>query len=184
MNPIPSSSTSMMARPAWRELRMVIEPGPTFRDSPCLIEFSTSGCRIMLGTRMPNVSGPMSFFTRRFGPKRITSMSRYSSIDSSSAQRHKLLVTAQQATEQRRELDDQRAGGVGLRADQRGDRRQRVEQEVRVNLTLERLDLRRQEQLLLLLQPMLDAGAVPDLDRGGHADRRREHDHRHHPRRW
>ena len=48
--PIPSSSTSMIARPFSRQLRIVIEPGPTLRDSPCLIEFSTSGCRIMLGT--------------------------------------------------------------------------------------------------------------------------------------
>ena len=29
-----------------------IEPAPILRDSPCLIEFSTSGCRIMLGTTM------------------------------------------------------------------------------------------------------------------------------------
>ena len=50
-----------------------------------LAEFSTNGCRIMLGTRIPNVSGPISFLTRSFGPNRMASMSRYSSIDSSSS---------------------------------------------------------------------------------------------------
>ena len=34
-----------------------MRPPPTLRDSPCLIEFSTSGCRIMLGTMTSSVSG-------------------------------------------------------------------------------------------------------------------------------
>ncbi len=147
----------------------VMQPGPTLRARPCLIEFSTSGCRIMLGTI--DVQGLARRCASRpagAGPKRTTSMSRYSSIDSSSSRSvTKWSLAAHQAPQQARELHDQHAGGVRLGADQRGDRGQRVEQEVRVDLAGERLDLRRQQQLFLFLQPVLDARAVPDLDRRG-----------------
>ena len=76
-----------------------------------------------------------------------------------------MVGAAHQAAEQARQLGDQHARGFRLRADQRRDRRQRVEQEVRVDLVRERLDLRREQQLFLLLQPVLDARVVPDLDR-------------------
>ena len=120
------------------------------------------------------VAGRSAFCTRSCGPKRITSMSRYSSIGVELlAQRDELLLaraaaggaapTAAGSTIARR---------LGLRADQRRDRGQRVEQEVRVDLARERRDLGRQQQLLLLLQPVLDARVVPDLDRRRHAEHR------------
>ena len=81
------------------------------------------------------------------------------------AQRDEMLLAAQQPPQQARELHDQHPRRFRLRSDQRGDRRQRVEEEVRVDLAGERLDARRHQQLFLLLQAVLDARAVPDLDR-------------------
>ena len=92
------------------------------------------------------------------------------------AQRDEVIGAAHQAAQQARQLRDQHARRFRLRADQRRDRRQRVEQEVRVDLVGERLDLRREQQLLLFLQPMLDARVVPDLDRRRDAEHRREQD--------
>ena len=71
---------------SWRRvLRINNCPPPTLGCRPCFSEFSTSGWRIMLGTTMSRVSTAMSFFTERLGPKRTHSMSRYSSIASSSS---------------------------------------------------------------------------------------------------
>ena len=70
----------------------------------------------------------------------------------------------------------------GLRADQRRNRRQRVEEEMRVDLVRQRLDAGRHQQLFLLLQAMLDARAVPDLDRDRDAEHRRERNHEPHRR--
>ena len=86
------------------------------------------------------------------------------------AQRDEVIGAAHQPAQQARELRDEHARRVGLRADERRDRRQRVEQEVRVDLAGERFDLGREQQLLLFLQPVLDAGVVPDLDRRGDAE--------------
>ena len=88
------------------------------------------------------------------------------------AQRDEVLLAAEQPTKQRRELDDQHARGFGLRADERRDRRQRVEQEVRIDLIGQRIDARHHQQVFLLGQPMLDARAVPDLDGDGDGEHR------------
>ena len=60
-------------------------PGPTLRAKPCLMQFSTSGCSSRLGMITSSVSGAIDLRTTRREPKRITSMSRYSSIASSSS---------------------------------------------------------------------------------------------------
>ena len=90
------------------------------------------------------------------------------------AQRDEVIARPEQTAEQARELRDEHARRFGLRADERGDRRQRVEQEMRVDLVRERLELRREQELLLLLQPVLDARVVPDLDRRRDGEHRRE----------
>ena len=97
------------------------------------------------------------------------------------AQRDEVLLAAQQPPQQPGQLDDEHARRLRLRADQRRDRRQRVEQEVRVDLIGERLDARRHQQLLLLGEPVLDARAVPDLDRNRDAQHGREQDERPEP---
>src|SRR4249919_370007 len=79
--PSPSSWTSMMVLPSQMLVLMVMRPPPTLRARPCLIEFSTSGCSSMLGTITSSVAGAISFTTLSCGPKRTTSMSRYSSIE-------------------------------------------------------------------------------------------------------
>ena len=85
--PAPSSITSMMAWPFARTLRIVRRPWPTFGDNPCLIEFSTSGWRIMLGTTTSSVSALICLSMTKLGPNRTDSMSRYSSIEASSSRR-------------------------------------------------------------------------------------------------
>ena len=90
------------------------------------------------------------------------------------AQRDEVIRAAHQPPQQPGELRDQHARRLGLRPDQRRDRRERVEEEVRVDLVGERLDLRGEQQRLLLLQPVLDARVVPDLDRRRDGEHRRE----------
>jgi len=55
-------------------MRMV--PPSTLLLRPCLIEFSTSGCNSILGTRISRVSSATSFSKRNFSPKRVTSIDR------------------------------------------------------------------------------------------------------------
>src|SRR6266853_1494036 len=100
------------------------------------------------------------------------------------AQGDEVIGAAQQPPQQARELGDQYAGGFRLRADERRDRRERVEQEMRVDLVGERFELGGEQELFLLLEAVLDAGVVPDLDRRGHSQHRGEHDDRepHRPR--
>ena len=78
---------------------------------------------------------------------------------------------------------DDHTCGLGLRADERRDRRQGVEEEMRVDLAGERGDLGRQQEVLLLVQAVFDARVVPDLDRRRHAQHRRDQDQREQPRR-
>ena len=74
--PSPSSETWTTAPSSLGRVQMVMVPPPTFRESPCLMQFSTSGCRIMLGTCTSSVASSISMRTRSCGPKRIVSMSR------------------------------------------------------------------------------------------------------------
>ncbi len=147
------------------------------------MEFSTSGCRSMLGTTTSRLAGSIDFSIVSFGPKR-TRFDVEILVDGLEllAQRDEVLLAPQQSAEQSRELDDERARRLGLRADERGDRRQRVEQKMRVDLARERGDAGRDQQLLLFLQPVFDARAVPDLDRDGHAEHRGQHHEAQEPR--
>ena len=60
-------------------------PGPLRGATPCLIAFSTSGCRIRRGTSASSVSGSMSNLTVRRSWKRVCSISRYFCRNSSSS---------------------------------------------------------------------------------------------------
>src|SRR5262249_23197059 len=53
--------------------------------------------------------------------------------------------------------------------------------EMGIDLACERLDLCREQQLLLFLQAMLDARVVPDFDRRGDPEHGGQHDDRQHP---
>ena len=140
--PSPSSCTSMIVWPSRRAVLMVMRPPPTLRDRPCLIEFSTSGCSSMLGTMTSSVSGLICLHDAQLRAE-AHDLDVEILVDRLEllAQRHEVIGAAHQAAQQARELGDQHARRLGLRADERRDRRQRVEQEVRVDLVRERLDL-------------------------------------------
>ena len=123
-------------------VRIVMRPSPTLRDRPCLIEFSTSGCRIMLGTMTSSVSGLICLSTLQLRTE-ADDLDVEVLVDRLEllAQRDEVIRAAHQAAQQARELRDEHARRLGLRADERRDRRQRVEQEVRVDLVGQRLDL-------------------------------------------
>ena len=114
----------------------------------------------------PASPASISLRTRSCGPKRITSMSRYSSIDVELfAQRDEVILAAQQAAQQA----DSRC--TTIRAVSGCER---MSDEIDVSVLKRKCGLiwlasaeifARQQQLLLLLQPVLDARVVPDLDR-------------------
>ena len=133
--PSPSSITSMTAPPPLRSARIVIVPPPTLRDSPCFTQFSTSGWRIMLGTRTSSVFG----LDVRPHPKLRAESNDFDVevlVDRLElfADRDEVIGIAEPAPQQRRQPVHDHARRFGLRADQRRDRGQRVEQEVRVDL--------------------------------------------------
>ena len=92
------------------------------------------------------------------------------------AQTDEVVLTAHETTEQARQAADDHPGRLGLGPHERRDGRQGVEEEVRVDLVGERRHTGRHEQLLLLLEAVLDACVVPDLDGSRHAHHRGEQD--------
>ncbi len=76
-------------------------------------------------------------------------------------------MTAHQLAQEPGEFDDDRASGFRLRPDERRHRGQRVEEEVRVDLAFQGLDLGGEEQFFLFGEAMFDARVVPDLDGDG-----------------
>ena len=118
-------------------------PGPLFLATPCLIAFSTSGCRIRFGTSVSSVSGWTSKRTTSRSAKRVCSIWRYFARKSSSAcERDLLLADVLERQAQQVAQPHQRAvGGLDVAVHQRRDRVQRVEEEVRVELLLQRLEL-------------------------------------------
>ena len=98
------------------------------------------------------------------------------------AQRDEVVLLAQQAAENLRELVDHLARLVGIQADQRGHRVQRVEQKMRIDLAAERRQTGFVEAKLLLFQSLLVEVAVPDLDRQRHREQSGGVDGHQHPR--
>src|SRR5258708_35987848 len=76
-----------------------------------------------------------------------------------------LIVFAQQAAQDLRELQDQLTRAVGIKTDQRRNRVQRVKQKVRIDLALQRVQARFEQKPLLLFQLHLNPRVVPDLHR-------------------
>ena len=93
-------------------------------------------------------------------------------------ERHEGLVLAQQAAKDIAQLQDDDARQVGIIANQRRDRIERVEQEMRIDLAGERVHARLQQQLLVLLEIHLDARVVPDLDGNGDGHHRSQQEQR------
>ena len=108
--------------------------------TPCWIAFSTSGCRISRGTSASSVSGSMSKRTVRRSWKRVCSISRYFCRNSSSScSGTRCGARAVEGEPQQvAQAADHPVGGIGAAVHQRRDRVERVEQEVRVQLRLQR----------------------------------------------
>ena len=89
------------------------------------------------------------------------------------AQRNESVGLTQQPSQNIRQLHDQLARRIRIEPHQRRNRVQRVEQEVRIDLALQRLHARLHQQALLLFQLHLDARVVPDLQRNADAHQHR-----------
>ncbi len=95
-------------------------------------------------------------------------------------QGRKRFAAIKQPPQNRRQLEDHVARRVGIKAHQRRNRIQSIEQEVRIDLILQRLHAGVQQQALLLLEFDLNAYAVEDLEFD--SDRRDRSRHRSAPR--
>src|SRR5882762_93007 len=82
------------------------------------------------------------------------------------AQRNERIRAVQQPPEDGRQLDDEFAGGVGIEPDQRGDRIQRVEEKMRIDLVLEGFHAGLQQEPFLLFQFYLDPHSTENLQLG------------------
>ena len=129
--------------------------------------FSTSGCRMRLGTSASSVSGCTSKRTTRRSAKRVCSISRYFDRKSSSAWSaiSVLADVLERQPEQVAQPHERAIGGLDVAVHQRRDGVQRVEEEVRVELLLERLELGFDEPRLELRRaqrPVLRFAVVED----------------------
>ena len=143
---------------------------------PCLTAFSTSGCSRSGGTRRLRSAAGTSMRTRRRCSNRARSMSRYDSISSSS--RPSVVNSPSERSTLRSSAVSrisvvERAGRRGL--NQVADRRQRVEQEMRIDLRAQRPQLGLGGQLAdLLLAQLARVALVREADRvDAAADERR-----------
>ena len=113
---------------------------------------------------MPSVSGAICLTTRSFSPKRthldIQVVVREGEL---LRERDEGLAVLEQDAQDVGEFDDHLPRELRPGADERGDGVQGVEEKVRVDLPLERVEPRLQQQARLLLQLALDADLVPDL---------------------
>src|SRR6476646_3669548 len=91
------------------------------------------------------------------------------------AQRNECFVLTQQPPQNIAELEYHAARVVGIEADERGNRVEGVEKEVRVDLPGKRVHARFQEKLLVPLEVHLDARVVPDFKRRGNGHERGNH---------
>ena len=132
--------------------RIVSTPAPAVAAMPCWIAFSTSGCRIRLGTRRLPAAGSISHFTCRRSPSRICSISTYPRTKaSSSASGTSCNVGGlQHLPQQLAQAHDQLFGQFRIAVNQLGDRMQRVEEKMRIELAAQGLQLRLVQQRLEL----------------------------------
>ena len=150
--PTPSSRTSSQSLSPSRRAVMSMWPGPDFRATPCLIAFSTSGCSSRVGTSASSVSGWTSKWTTSRSANRVCSISRYFARKSSSAWSGDLLLAdvLERHPQQIAEAHQRPVGGLDVAVHQRRDRVQGVEQEMGMQLLLQRRQLRLDELRLEL----------------------------------
>src|SRR6185369_14113064 len=77
---------------------------------------------------------------------------------------HEFIMLAQQTAQDFRKLYYQLARAVGIKAHERGNGIQGIEEKVRIDLALQGIKTGLQQKALLYLQLHLNAGKVPDFD--------------------
>src|SRR5665213_1548629 len=87
-------------------------------------------------------------------------------------ERHERVAVFKQDAQDIRQLHDHLARQLWLGPNKRGNRVERVKQEVRVNLALQRVEMRLYQQAALLFQLPLGADGVPYLQRNADYNRR------------
>ena len=130
-----------------RRAEMSMWPGPDFFATPCLIAFSTSGCRIRFGTSVSSVSGCTSKRTTRRSAKRVCSICKILCEEVELRLERDLLLpdVLERQAQEVAQPHQRPIGRLDVAMHQRRDRVQRVEEEVRVQLLLQRLELRLDE---------------------------------------
>ena len=91
---------------------------------------------------------------------------------SSSRSRHIGVVVLEKRAQDVRQLDDQLAGLLGAKADERSNGVEGVEEKVRVDLALQSVETRFEQQAFLLFEASFGADGVPDLERDADHHRR------------
>ena len=118
-------------------------PGRARGAMPWRTAFSTSGCSSRCGTRASSVSGSTSIETLRRSRKRVCSIARYDCrISSSCLTLTSCALRPETHAQQLAEAVDHQVRRLDVASHQAGDGVQRVEQEVRLQLPLQRLELR------------------------------------------
>ena len=142
--PPPLSWTSSVSSSARRRDRNRIRPGRACGSMPWRMAFSTSGCRMRLGTLASRVSGAASISTSR--------RSAESDVFNFEVALQELQLLAQGdflrfgavegGAQQFAQAADHAVGRINILVHERGDRVEAVKQEMGIQLHLERLELR------------------------------------------
>src|SRR5580700_1167189 len=139
--PGPLSLTESCSCRSTRTARMAIRPALAFFAIPCRTAFSTKGCKPMCGTVAGRISGPASISTRsRSGNLTCSDGKVEPDVFQFAVERHLLVVDiAQHRAQQVAEAAQRFLRFLpALLPHQHHDRVQRVEQEMRLKLHLER----------------------------------------------
>ena len=139
-NPSPSSSTASTRRSPFRRAEILIVPPSRRGPRPCFNAFSTRGCSEKDGTEAPANPSPMLYINRQPRAETLAFHGEVSAHECEfafQAASH-LLRSFEGRPKHFREILDGAFGCVRIRPRQRRDRVQRIEQEVRIHLRLQR----------------------------------------------
>ena len=143
-SPTPSSRTSIQSLSWSCRAVMSMWPGPAFFETPCLMAFSTSGCRSSVGSeRVERLRLDVEADDQPIGEARLLDLEVLREEIELRLERDFLAARVlERHPQQIAEAHQGPVGGLDVAVHQRRDRVQRVEQEVRLELLLQRRHLR------------------------------------------